>query len=448
MGATIEIAYFNTFILAGGGHLVEGDVTNTQGKWHIEESRIKGGFNDKSVDFGVRAHLVDDEYASRIRSNAMIYSGIFNAKTKLNETNQFSIGESITKAVDITNGSIQKLYAEDTNLIIFQENKVSRALIDKDAIFTAEGSPLTTSSKIVIGEIGGFSGKYGISKNPESFAIYGNRKYFTDKNRGLILRLSQDGITPISDTGMRSFFRENLALSSKAYGMFDEQKNKYVLSLQAPPPAVTTRINDYAKSIGEIEYVKDNYATLSFDESSGGWVSFYTYKPTFGFSLSNKFYTFKEQNLYQHHREDVQRCRFYNSSFPDPANVEFVLNDQPNVIKNFLTIDYEGTSGWTMTSATTDSLDIAYPVLANDITTSSSSIPVNFIRKENKYYGHLRNNTTATSSAQVVGINLAGIKGYYNKIKIQYWKPSEEIASAVNKAELFAVSNEAVFSSQ
>ena len=444
MGATIEITYFNTFILAGGGTYE----TNTQGKWHVEESRIKGGFNEKSVDFGVRAHLVDDDYASRVRNNAMIYSGIFNAKTKINETNQFSIGESITKAVDITNGSIQKLYAEDTNLIIFQEDKVSRALIDKDAIFTAEGSPLTASSKVVIGEIGAFSGKYGISKNPESFAVYGNRKYFTDKNRGLILRLSQDGITPISDTGMRSFFRENLALSSKAYGMFDEQKNKYVLSLQAPSPAVTTRINDYAKSIGEIDYVKDNYATLSFDESSGGWVSFYTYKPTFGFSLSNKFYTFKEQNLYQHHREDVQRCRFYNSSFPDPANVEFVLNDQPNVIKNFLTIDYEGTSGWTMTSATTDSLDIAYPVLANDITTSSSSIPVNFIRKENKYYGHLRNNTTATSSAQVVGINLAGIKGYYNKIKIQYWKPSEDIASAISKAELFAVSNEAVFSSQ
>ena len=31
---------------------------------------------------------------------------------------------------------------------------------------------------------------------------------------------------------------------------------------------------------------------------------------------------------------------------------------------------------------------------------------------------------------------------------MQYWKPSEAIASSVNKAELFAVGNEAVFSSQ
>ena len=438
----IEVSYFNTFILAGGGTYE----TNIPGKWHVEEARIKGGFNDKSVDFGVRAHLVDDEYTSRIRNNALIYSGIFNAKTKLNNTNQFSIGESITKAVDITNGSIQKLYAEDTNLIIFQENKVSRALIDKDAIFTAEGQPLTASSKVVIGQVGSFAGKYGISRNPESFAVYGGRKYFSDKNRGLILRLSQDGITPISDAGMRSFFRDNLYISNRIYGMYDEQKNKYVISLQSLK-ATMDRANKYGSSTTETTSTNDLYTTLSFDEASKGWVSFYTYKPTFGFSISNKFYTFYEHLLYEHYRKDVQRCKFYTSDYTDPAEIEFVLNDQPNIVKNFLTIDYEGTSGWKMDSAETDT-HTAYPVLTSDTSVSASSIPVNFLNKENKYYGHLRNNTTSTSENQVIGVNLSGTKGYYNKIIMQYWKPSEAIASSVNKAELFAVGNEAVFSSQ
>ena len=438
----IEVSYFNTFILAGGGdHEI-----NVPGKWHVEESRIKGGFNDKSVDFGVRAHLADDEYAQRIRGNALIYSGIFNAKTKLNNTNQFSIGEPITKAVDIQNGSIQKLYAEDTNLIIFQENKVSRALIDKDAIFTAEGQPLTASSKVVIGQVGSFAGKYGISKNPESFSVYGGRKYFADKNRGLILRLSQDGITPISNVGMRSFFRDNLYISNRIYGMYDEQKNKYVISLQSLK-ATMDRANKYGSSTTETTSTNDLYTTLSFDEASGGWVSFYTYKPTFGFSISNKFYTFRDHLLYEHYREDVQRCKFYTSTYTDPAEIEFVLNDQPSVVKNFLTIDYEGSSGWLMDSAETDT-HTAYPVLTSDTSVSASSIPVNFLNKENKYYGHLRNNTTTTSANQIVGVSLSGIKGYYNKITMQYWKPSEAIASSVNKAELFAVGNEAVFSSQ
>ena len=47
----------------------------------------------------------------------MIHSGVFNARTDFNELNQFPVGEEITRAVDISHGSIQKLYAEDTNLI-------------------------------------------------------------------------------------------------------------------------------------------------------------------------------------------------------------------------------------------------------------------------------------------------------------------------------------------
>ena len=444
MGATLEICYFNTFILAGGAD--ETGLKNKPGRWHIEESRIKGGFNEKSVDYGVRAHIVDRNHASRIRTNAMIYSGVFNAKTQINETNQFSIGESITKAVDVQNGSIQKLYAEDTNLIIFQENKVNKALIDKDAIFTAEGSPLTTSSQLVIGQIVPFAGKYGISKNPESFAIYGNRKYFTDKKRGIVLRLSQDGITPISDSGMRSFFRDNLLLCDRIYGMYDEQKNKYIISLQSFLNRMS-RKNSYSLDTGTAGVRADKYSTLSFDETSGGWVSFYTYKPSFGFSLNNKFYTFNQQNLWRHYKENVQRCSFYGRK-PDPADIEFVLNDQPNVIKNFLTIDYEGNGGWTMHSSLTDSLDSAYSIMSNDTQTSSISIPVKFERKENKYYGHLRNNTTFNHEGAIVGVNLTGIKGYVNTVTMRYWKPTEGLANGVKKAELFAVSSEVAFSSQ
>ena len=79
--------------------------------------------------------------------------------------NQFPVGEEITRAVDISHGSIQKLYAEETNLNIFQENKVSRALIDKDMIFTAEGVGITTSGRKVISQITPYTGKYGISRN-------------------------------------------------------------------------------------------------------------------------------------------------------------------------------------------------------------------------------------------------------------------------------------------
>ena len=432
MGTTVEIAYYNTFALAGG---------ESEGTWHVEESRIKGGFNNTSVDFGVKAYLVDDEYSPRVRENAMIYSGVFNAKTKVNNTNQFAINEPITKAVDVANGSIQKLYAEDTNLIIFQENKVNKALIDKDAIFTAEGSPLTASSNLVIGQVVPFSGKFGISKNPESFAVYGNRKYFADKNRSTILRLSQDGLTPISDAGMRSFFNDSLPLSDIIYGAYDERKQKYVISLKGNSIGGSTLAESLTTTVDS-----SGFKTLCYGEKSSGWTSFFTYDPTFGLSLKNKFYTFNNANLYEHYRKDVPRALFYDSSFADPAFVEFVFNDQPSTIKSFLTIGYEGTKGWKMESSSTD-VEQAWPVLSSEAVVSSLSIPIKFLKKEGKYHGHLRNNTTITSQGQVTGLDTSGIRGYFSKVKLQYWSPSDSIASQTTKAELFAVNSDVVLSS-
>ena len=193
MAVTIEITYFNSIVLAGGqtGYNNAGSTgSHTPGVYHIEENRIKGEFNGKQMDLGARAHIVNERYKEHKRPNAMIHSGVFNARTDFNELNQFPVGEEITRAVDISHGSIQKLYAEETNLNIFQENKVSRALIDKDMIFSAEGVGITTAGAKVISQITPYTGKYGISRNPESFAVFGNRKYFADKDRGVVLRLS------------------------------------------------------------------------------------------------------------------------------------------------------------------------------------------------------------------------------------------------------------------
>jgi|10_taG_2_1085330.scaffolds.fasta_scaffold01488_6 hypothetical protein len=179
--------------------------------WYIEESRIRGGYNNQIVDLGVRAYTSSKNPQQRTRGNALIYSGLYNSRTSVNNTNAFPSGEDITRSLDPRFGDIQKLYAEDTNLIIFQEYKVSRSLIDKDNIYTTEGGTQTQMSGVVIGQNVPYVGEYGISKNPESFAIHGYRKYFVDKNKGFILRLSRDGITEISSYGMRDYFRDTLA---------------------------------------------------------------------------------------------------------------------------------------------------------------------------------------------------------------------------------------------
>ncbi len=236
---------------------------NDGSNWVIEESRIRGGYNNTQVDLGVRAHLMEDSSNVRYRSNALVYSGIFNSKTNINRTNVFSVGEDITKAVDPHNGSIQLIYAMDNNLTIFQENKVSQALIDKDAIYSAEGTPINTVSNVVIGQVTPYSGEYGISRNPESFAHFGFRRYFSDKDRNAVLRLSRDGITEISQYGMKDFFRDELAkladrkvITTVAFDLdYDQTKGIIVQGPQdsrysaSPPVAIPSPLGAWVKVI-------------------------------------------------------------------------------------------------------------------------------------------------------------------------------------------------------
>jgi hypothetical protein len=458
MGAIVEVKFFNSFILSKVVNTTSGTATdakpvwkyasnaeaNPARNWYIEESRIRGGYNNVSVDLGVKAYLVESTNEASNLSSGIIYSGLYNSRTDVNETNQFPVGQDITRNVDPSNGSIQKLYAEDTNLIIFQENKVSKALIDKDAIYSAEGGAITTSAAQVIGQVVSYAGNYGISKNPESFASYGYRKYFTDKNRNAVLRLSRDGITEISAYGMKDFFRDNLisldtpSVKGKAVGGFDVHNKNYVVSLQSGNPNV-------------------EYKTLSFDDSVNGWVSFYSYAPSFSFNLKNKFYTTNQTGLYLHNFENATsntKNSFYGVGFD--SSVKFVFNPQASLSKVFQTINYEGSDGWKVTgiNSTSDVGSIIYSRLEG---TYDSANPPNtgllasvqpfynagFTRKENKYHAIIKNETAAQAGEVVFDSSISGIRGYFATVEIK----TDDSTNPGSTKELFAVSSNYVESS-
>jgi len=490
MAALIEVKYFNSFILrktlaasgaaawngSRGNNTYPKTATSNDKNWAVEESRIRGGYNNVSTDYGAKAYVVDDNPIASVRTNALIYSGIFNSRTGINDTNVFSVGTDITRGVDPINGSIQKLYAEDTNLIIFQEKKVSNALIDKDAIFTAEGQSLTTSGIQVIGQVRAYAGNFGISKNPESFAIYGTRKYFTDKDRNAVLRLATDGITEISNYGMIDFFRDEFGQlnGGKIIGGWDIYNKQYVVSIQANSTVIP-------------------YKTISFDEQVKGWTSLYSYKPASSISLKSKFYTAgpttKEANdsgaLYQHYVTSQPRSYFYGAQYD--SSVEFVFNPKVSMSKVFKTVNYEGSNGWQVNSFVSDFTGIGYPntdfdlyqtvntqdktgektpsVLSYNEGTYDSSIPskafanittipftqnsgvlvpplfhAGFTRKENKYMANLVNTSIAAPGEVIFGDKMTGIKGYFATVKIS----TDTLTDPGGMKELFAASSDYV----
>jgi len=439
MATTLQIKYYNTYILkkinqtwnSSTGTM---DRTNAQYDWYVEESRIKGDFNGKFSGIAPRAYLATENKYQEQFGNTIIYSGVFNSRTDVNETNQFSVANDITRTVDPAKGTIQLLYAEDTNLNIFQEYKVNRALIDKDAIYTAEGQPITTSTNLVIGQIQPYAGEYGIATNPESFAVYGYRKYFTDANKSAVMRLSQDGLTEISSYGMFDYFRDQLSLSNlgslgKLIGGWDIHSKQYVLSIQ---PTI-------GKSEGSRAF------TLGFDEKVRGWTSFFDFVPAQMFSVDNRFYTFNlTGDLYQHYSENVNRAQFYEVKHD--STVTTIFNAQPSMSKSFQTINYEGDANWELETFQTflnDTSDTAHSIGVYKVPVSLSAMEDSLLRnnfkaKENKYFANLINTSPSNPGEIIFGADISGVKGFF---AVATFKATNTAGSSQTN-ELFAVSTE------
>jgi hypothetical protein len=439
MGATLELKYFNSYWLKKMSNVVDANpqptapyatvpqayANDNANDWFIEEARIRGGYNNTITDLGVKAHIVEDNPNNQNRFNTIIYSGVFNSRTGINQTNEFSVGEDITRSVDPAHGSIQKLFAEDTNLIIFQEDKVNRALIDKDAIYTAEGQALTASGRMVIGQIVPFAGKYGIATDPFSFAVYGYRKYFTDRKRGCVLRLTTGGeIIEISGYGMHDFFRDQLTQDgiTRIVGGWDNHTKNYMLSIQTA----------------------SGYKTTSFDEGVQGWTSFFSFKPSFMFSLTSTFFSTNAGKLYSHYGTS-NYGEFY--TVENDSDVTVVLNSSPSTVKVFKTVNYEGGTDWTVDSIVASSGDIAlapiskYSLPSNLIDLESEMFSNKFKRKENKYFANIINNSSPGKGEILWGASMTGVKGFFSTFKFS-------LDNSINqKRELFAVSSDTVESS-
>ena len=198
----------------------------------LESNRIRDDFNETFIKNGVKASTtIQETYEEERRSHGLIFSGIYNSSSGVNDLNQFIMAESITKDLDPTYGSVQKLFQRTVSLIAFCEDKVVQITSNKDAIYNADGSSQLISSNNVLGDDTPFVGDYGISKNPESFASESYRAYFTDKSRGAVLRLSQDGLTPISKNGMHNWFRDNLQKYTSLVGTYDSHTENYNITL-------------------------------------------------------------------------------------------------------------------------------------------------------------------------------------------------------------------------
>ncbi len=409
---------------------------------YLESTKILDKFNGIEMAKSIRVNTPEAGYAQERRKAGLIFSGIFNSKTGINELNQFNMSLNPTKELENIYGGIQKMFSLDSNLLTLTEDKVFNVQVDKDILFNAdEGLNVTATSK-VIGFAQAYNGNYGISTHPESFAFFGNNAYFTDAKRGVVIQFTPANgqLFPISSVGMANFFRDRIGTADKLIGAYDGSKKLYTLSMQGYDPN--------AASIGS-ETIPNETSdiTLGYSLRGQGWTSRYSFIPESGITMNNKFYTFKNAKAYLHNSDTALRNNFYGVQYN--SEVEIIFNDNPTYVSDFLTLNYEGDSGWEAIELIGDQ-DGTHSITNVRILDSEESGFLGWFLKEGKYHGAI----VGTQPTYIIDPNgtvgadgfwpliqdgantqdISGTKGFFLKTR---FKTSETTAK-----ELFAISSE------
>jgi hypothetical protein len=198
----------------------------------LETYRIRDDFNKPTLEYSLRAMATVDEYKRKSSKNSICYSGTYGENTNINRLNEFNLSNANFKYLDSEYGSIQKLHARDTNLVVFQEDKVSEVLYGKNLLSDSVGGGSIVSIQEVLGSQVAYPGEWGISLNPESFSKFGTDIYFSDSKRGIVLQMSGDQVSRISDNFMTDYFRDLMMSSqyTQKLGAYDPHNNLYTLS--------------------------------------------------------------------------------------------------------------------------------------------------------------------------------------------------------------------------
>lgn len=129
-------------------------------------------------------------------------------------------------------------------------------------------------------------------------------------------------------------------------------------------------------------------STIAFDEKVKGFTSFFSFIPDTMIGMNNRFFSFKNGDLYEHHIGDINT--FYEEKFPSIVTV--IFNEMPGEDKIFKTIFLEGTKAWDM-------------ILETDLNESSIN-KEEFDKRESRWFAYTRGNEDENDLS---GLNIHGI---------------------------------------
>ena len=212
---------------------------------------IENSFSDNNnivTNSNGRASAVEENAAQTYYPTLIRFGQEYQLNTQINNINRFYPQDF--DEYDNSFGDVMRLHIRDRILIVYQKFKVGKVPVLTQIIKDVTGNPLQANSDKLINKIQYYAGDFGIGDADTSLAWNNYSDYFVDNYRGVVCRLSQDGITPISMIyKTNSFFTTKLMAYRKSlnngvtlsgvykgdpciYGVFDAITNKYIIAME------------------------------------------------------------------------------------------------------------------------------------------------------------------------------------------------------------------------
>ena len=355
-----------------------GDKTNKTGilyeDFFIEDNSVSDFFSSKANNSG-RPNAVAENAGSIYRQATITYSEPYSLDSQTLTLSSFNLSQANFVDMQPVHGAIKKLLSMGDSMLILQERKASMAPMSRNLIEYVNGGAGVTVSSEFIGPQSFYGGDYGINDNPESvISVFGNT-YFVDVRQGKVIRLSANGIEPISEQGIDSFMTtkcsEVVSIGTgnfKIHGGYDPQHKEYLVTFE--------------KYKGAGVFTNE---TIAYDTKSSVWNTRYSFIPESYAYMNNQMFTYKcaSSNAMWSHNEDVARNTFYGTAYSTKVNVVSAPNN--SMVKTFEAASIEGNSPWSFVAKTSDQV----------ATTVSSS---DMEKRERMYYSAIPRDTQISTA--------------------------------------------------
>jgi hypothetical protein len=371
-----------------------GDKTNKTGVYYetffVEDNSVSDFIFSESNSSG-RTNAASNSVSEIYRSSDVTYSDPYALDSAILSLSSFNLSNANFASLNPSNGAIRNLISGNDSITILQERKVSIVPVGKNVIQYADGNSGLAISNEFIGPQSFYAGDYGVNNNPESVVSKFGRIYFADIRQGKILRLSNDGIEPISEHGIDSF------ITSKCSEVVSQGEGNFRIT-GGYDPAHKEYIVSFEKYKGGGSFTNE---TIAFDVKSSLWNTRYSFVPEAYVDLNGFMYTFKNSTGYLmwRHKEEAVTSAYYSVVYP--AKFSVVSNENASSVKSFKSLSIESKTPFSfIVSTDTNTTSMVSSSTLSDTTTPEYDASGNVIG-----YGYAHNKEGIVYAEIPKGIN-------------------------------------------